>query len=128
MPKKKKAKPQHAVKKESLANLKPAKPGEVRNPLGINRKRPYTDRMYQKSETLLALSKWGEKKRKELELPLTATWADAAIEELNRKAANGDIQAIKEQADRIEGKAPERLEISGPEKKEITVRIIHDQK
>ena len=112
----------------SRAKLKPIKPGEVRNPLGINRKRPYTDRMYAHSEQLLCLSKWGEKKRKSLDLPEAATWADAAIEELNRKAADGDLAAIKEQADRIEGKAPERLEITGPERKEITIRLIHENK
>lgn len=114
---------------KSLANLMPpVKKGEVRNPLGINRKRPYTDRMFAHSEELLRQSKAGEKIRKKLQLPETATWADAAIRQLNIKAADGDIPAIKEQADRIEGKAPERLEITGPERKEITIRVIHEKK
>ena len=64
---------------------------------------------------------------KDLELPETATWADASTLELAIKAGNGDIPAIKEMADRIEGKAPERLEISGPERKEIVIRLIHDR-
>jgi hypothetical protein len=34
----------------SLNNLKPTKPGQVLNPQGINRKRPITDRYYQRSE------------------------------------------------------------------------------
>ena len=114
---------------KSLANLKPPiQKGEVRNPKGINRKRPYTDRMYAHSEELLSASKAGEIKRVSLELPQTATWADASIRELSIKAANGDISAIKEMADRIEGKAPERLEITGPERKEIVIRLIHDRK
>ena len=64
---------------------------------------------------------------KDLELPETATWADASTLELAIKAGDGDIPAIKEMADRIEGKAPERLEITGPERKEIVIRLIHDR-
>ena len=83
--------------------------------------------MYRWSEELLSKSKAGRKKLKDLELPETATWADASTLELAIKAGNGDIPAIKEMADRIEGKAPERLEISGPERKEIVIRLIHDR-
>ena len=46
---------------------------------------------------------------------------------LMREALKGNIAAIREMADRIEGKAPERLEISGPERKEIVIRLIHDR-
>ena len=113
---------------KSLANLKPPiQKGEVRNPHGINRKRQWTDRMFQRGETLLKLSKAGEKKRKELDLPETATWADAATEELMRKAANGDTAAIKEMADRTEGKPPERIEIAGVQRQEININVNFDR-
>lgn len=112
----------------SRANLRPAKKGEVRNPTGINRKRPFADRYFQHSEELLSSSPEGEQFRKVLRLGPEATWADAAVRRLMREAMKGNIQAIKELADRIEGKSPERLEISGPERKEITIRIVHDRK
>ena len=112
---------------KSLANLRPAKPGEVRNPKGNNRKRPWTDRMFERSEMLLASTEEGEQIRKALQLPKEATFADAAVLTLMRKAIKGDVGAIKEMADRIEGKAPERLEITGPDRKEITIRLLHDR-
>src|SRR5215469_5607254 len=101
----KKKKPRKNLHPNSLKNLRPPwKPGEVPNPGGINRKRPYTDRMFAKGEELLSVSTEGEKIRKKLKLPETARWADAAIQSLAIKAARGDLAAIKELADRIEGK------------------------
>lgn len=98
---------------KSMRNLRPAKKGEVRNPLGINRKRPWTDRMLEKSEELLALSEDGEAIRVRLKLSETATWADAAVYMLMRRAVRGEPIAIKELADRIEGKAVVRIADSG---------------
>jgi hypothetical protein len=113
----------------SLKNLKPIQKGEVRNPQGINRKRPFTDRMYELTEQLLNQTPEGRKIQKKFNLPEGSTWGDAAVRRLMMEAVDGgSIPAVKEMADRIEGKAPERLEISGPEKKEITIRIIHDSK
>jgi hypothetical protein len=111
----------------SLQNLKPIQKGEVRNPEGINRKRPYSDRMFAHSEELLEATEEGKKICEALKLPEDATWADAAVRRLMREALKGNIAAIKEMADRIEGKAPERLEITGPERKEIVIRLIHDR-
>jgi hypothetical protein len=94
---------------KSLANLKPpAQSGEVRNPLGINRKRPWTDRYAQRSEDLLP-----EKLRVKLNhevgaeaLPEGSTWADAAVlRRFIEASANGGTPAAKEIADRAEGKA-----------------------
>jgi hypothetical protein len=112
---------------KSRANLKPPAKGEVRNPKGINRKRPWTDRMFAQSEELLIKTQAGRAILKKLKLPESATWADASVWKLILKAAAGEISAIKEMADRIEGKAPERLEISGPERKQVTIRLIHDR-
>jgi hypothetical protein len=38
----------------------------------------------------------------------------------------GGTKAAKEIADRIEGKSPQRMEITGPERKEVTIRVVHD--
>lgn len=97
----------------SMRNLRPAKKGEVRNPLGINRKRPWTDRMLEKSEELLSSTEDGEAIRKRLKLEEGATWADAAVYMLMRRAVRGEPIAIKELADRIEGKAVVRIADSG---------------
>ena len=39
----------------------------------------------------------------------------------------GGTKAAKEIADRIEGKPPQRMEITGPVHKEVTIRVVHDQ-
>jgi hypothetical protein len=96
---------------KSLANLKPVKKGEVRNPKGINRKRPWTDRMLEMTETILKKSAMGEEIRRKLRLPETATWSDGAVLMLMRRAVQGEVAAIKELADRTEGKVAERLEV-----------------
>jgi hypothetical protein len=114
-------------KPQSLANLKPAKKGEVRNPQGINRKRPWTDRMFQHGEELLEATDEGKQIRKALKLPDTATWADAAVRRLMREALKGNIQAIKEMADRTEGKPPERIEIAGVQRQEININVKFDR-
>jgi hypothetical protein len=114
---------------KSLANLKPVKPGEVRNPLGVNRKRPYSDRYYAQSEELLSASEDGREILRLLKLPETATWADAAVRRLMREALKGNIAAIREMADRIEGKPPQRLEITArPAKVETTIVIKHEDR
>jgi hypothetical protein len=115
----------------SLANLKPAmiQPGEVRNPLGINRKRPWTDRYYERSEGPLPeilRRQFNERLGMEV-LPPGSTWADAGTLRQHMDAMmEGGTKAAKEIADRIEGKPPQRMEISGPEKKEITIRVKFD--
>jgi hypothetical protein len=113
---------------KSLANMAPPiKKGEIRNPRGINRKRPWTDRMFSMTEEPLRITEEGELIRKSMHLPENATWGDAAVRRLMRECIKGSVAALREFADRIEGKAPERLEITGPERKEITIRLIQDR-
>ena len=112
------------VNPKSLKNLKPVKKGEVLNPHGINRKRPYSDRMFQQSEELLAATPTGQKVLEALDLPQEATWADAAVHKLMREAVKGNIAAVREMADRIEGRAPTRLEITTAPKTEVTFEIV----
>lgn len=89
---------------KSLANLKPIKPGEIRNPLGISRKRPYTETLQARGAELLRLTADGEAIRKSLNLPEDATCIDGVVCGLLRMALRGDLGAIREIIDRIEGK------------------------
>ena len=119
-----------AVNPKSLENLKPAKPGEVRNPQGINRKRPITDEYYARSQQPLpeSLRRQINEKLGEEILPQGATWAQAnALRRFLDTLMEGGQPSSKEIREAIEGKAPERLEISGPERKEIVIRLIHDR-
>ena len=93
---------------QSLANLKPAKPGEVRNPLGINRKRPWTETYSAMSESTLP-----EKIRLKFNLEMGeevlakgATWRQASVlRRLLETLESGGTPPAKEIVDRIEGKA-----------------------
>ena len=39
----------------------------------------------------------------------------------------GGTKAAKEIADRIEGKPPQRMEITGPVRKDVTIRVVYDR-
>ena len=54
---------------ERFENLKPIKPGEVRNPQGINRKLPISERHAHRAEELLSATPVGEKLRVKMEFP-----------------------------------------------------------
>ena len=116
---------------KSLANLKPFKEGEVHNPLGINRKRPITDEYFQTSASPLPESlrrKLNEKIGEEILKP-GATWTQAnALRQFVEAVMKGQTPAAKEIREAIEGKSPQRLEISGPERKEITIKVVHTRK
>jgi hypothetical protein len=79
------------VNPKSKLNLKPIKPGEVRNPQGINRKRPFTDRMYAKTEQPLALTPEG-RKIKTIQPPTECDLGDAAVERLMIEATEAAFQ------------------------------------
>jgi hypothetical protein len=119
------------INEKSLANLTPIKPGEVRNPLGINRKRPWSDRYSQRSEDPIP-----DKIRRQFNhqmgqevLPKGSTWADAAVLRRHMEALmDGWTPAAKEIADRIEGKPPQRMEIVGTERKVVTLEVIFRKK
>jgi hypothetical protein len=107
----------------SLKNLRPPwKKGDVPNPKGVNRKRPITDRYFGRAEDPLP-----EKIRKKFKLEEGATWGDAlALRQFSEAVMKGSTAAAKEIREAIEGKSPQRLEISGPERKEITIRVIYE--
>ena len=113
---------------KSLANLKPAKKGEVRNPCGTN-KRPFADLYFALSQEIIP-----EWKRRHLNKlaggplhPHGTTWAEADARALHDKASQGDVSAIKELADRTEGRSPERPELMGPTKQVVTLHVVYDR-
>ena len=114
----------------SLANLKKhqVKPGEIKNPTGINRKFPWTERWAALGEKLLKDSKRGEKIRVEFDLPETATWADAIIFRTAIEGVMGNFSGAANLIDRQEGRAPQRIELSGPNRQILNIRITHDRK
>lgn len=120
----------------SLANLAPQiQPGQVLNPQGINRKRPYADRQYELSERILPKTirdkinlayekQYGEKEM----LKAGATFADGfllrqALEALVKPA----VQITAEWQDRLEGRAPQRIDVTGMERQEITIVVVEEK-
>lgn len=95
---------------KSLANLRPpVRPGDPpRNPLGINRKRPWTEtyseigeRLYPEVLRLKLNAEIGEEV-----LLKGATWREAnAVRRLMEATGLGGTNAAKEIVDRIEGKS-----------------------
>lgn len=90
-----------------LANLKPFKPGQSGNPAG----RP-------KSITL------SEAYRKQLAMtdetdPLKRTFAEVLAEQMIVKAKTGDVAALKEVADRVEGKAKQTITLSTDRREQV---------
>jgi hypothetical protein len=82
-----------------VENLKPWQPGQSGNPGGRPKKKPVTDEL----ERLL-----------EQEAPHAKgkTWAAAIAEALLKKARKGDVRAIAELANRIEGKPAQTAQVS----------------
>lgn len=116
-----------AVNPNSLKNLKPIKKGEVRNRLGINRKRPLSDGYSQR-----ALSPLPEKLRKKINniigeeiLKVGATWAEGnALRRFVSAVIESDGTAdSREIREAIEGKARQRFEVTGGGGEEIKASV-----
>jgi hypothetical protein len=105
-----------------LANLRPAKSGEVRNPRGINRGRTYSDRYEE-----VATSPLPEKIRLKINqqlgqnlLPKGTTWAQAnALRRHIGAVVEGNTADAKEIREAVEGKATQRMEVTGAEGKDL---------
>lgn len=114
---------------KSLENLRAhaIKPGEVRNPEGINRgKRPFSDLYYTIGQEVLPEN---ERAKLNREVGLTlhrkgVTRIEASVRGLFHLAATGDAEAIRELANRLEGRPPQRLEISATPEKIQTMLIV----
>jgi len=117
-----------------LRNLKPWRPGQVPNPEGINRKRPYTDRLLDQAEARLPeelRAKFNDSFQKQFGksdmLPPGVSYADVEVLRLHLNVLlKGDVGTASFISDRIEGKPPNRLDLVGHERQEITIRLVED--
>lgn len=104
----KKGKEKRKQSAAQLANLKPVKLGEIRNPLGINRKRPWTETYSQIGERLypeVLRHKFNAEIGAEI-LMVGATFRKVnAVRRMLEATQVGGTSAAKEIVDRIEGKA-----------------------
>jgi len=100
----------------------------VHNPLGINRKRPITDEYFARASDPVP-EKLREKINQQLgveALKPGATWAQAnALRQFIEAVLKGQTTAAKEIREAIEGKPPQRSEITGPERKEVTIKVVY---
>ncbi len=119
----------------SLKNLRqPWRPGESGNPSGT-RKRPYTDRLFDQAEARLPeelRAKFNDTFQKQFGksdmLPPGVSYADVEVLRLHLNVIlKGDVGAASFISDRIEGKPPNRLDLIGHERQEITI-IVKEEK
>jgi hypothetical protein len=110
---------------KSLANLRaPWKRGASENPVRINQKRPITDEYYARGNEPVP-----EPLCKKLKLRIGTTWAQAqAAVQFYESVVKGSTSAAKETREAIEGKSPQRLDDSGPERQEVTLRVVYEDR
>ena len=111
-----------------LENLRPPwKPGESGNPSGRPRNKPitaaYQDRLNEKLPDALRKVNVGSVT---VELPEGATYLDWIAFGQCIEAGRGNAAAAREIADRIEGKVPKPVEVSGPEGGSLDVQFMTD--
>jgi hypothetical protein len=114
----------------SLRNLRqPWRPGESGNPEGKNIRRPFTDRYHMMSQAA-APPELIRKVNAQFKTPILAegsSWAALTTARLYLQIVmKGDVNALREIVDRVEGKAPNRLDLMGMERQEITIRVVED--
>lgn len=129
--------PKRKMNPASLQNLRPWSKGESGNPEGSRLKRPYTDRYHLLAESPLPeglrqkvcgvlVAQFGTDA--EQLLPVGSTFADAQAVRLHLNAViRGDTRSLAELADRCEGRAPNRLDLVGLERQEVTIRVVQDE-
>jgi Family of unknown function (DUF5681) len=103
------------------------KPGQSGNPSGRPKKLPITDRYASIAELpapeyLLAALKLSPAERQEIK-----TYGDALALNQFRAAIKGKTDAAREITDRLEGRARQALEVSGPEGGAIDVQFMSDE-
>ena len=108
---------QHPNSKKAIAGSQ-WKPGQTGNPQGINRGRPYSDRIEEVATgpaPQKVLDQINKRLGQKVLLPGT-TWAMANAWELHISAVmDGQVAAAKEARESVEGKALARMEVTGAE-------------
>src|SRR5258708_2697492 len=115
----------------SLRNLRPAwKPGQAPNPQGINKKRPFSDSYAMLGETQAPIELI-QKVNKEFGKPVLAencSWCELVTARAYLSVfLRGDTNMLREIADRVEGKAPQRLDLGIPPRTEVTFKLVHER-
>ena len=95
------------MKKDKTDNLRPIKPGEVRNPTGRNQ---YTG-AYDLKEALKQLDPEG-------------TWLMDILMDLKKQSAKGNTVASKELADRLVGKVKDIVQHEGSEENPVRSTLV----
>jgi hypothetical protein len=112
--------------KGRVENLRaPWKSGESGNPSGRPKRRPISDR-YEAFAELELPAEW----KKRLRLPAgilrhIKTLGDLQVLAQFQGALKGKTEAAREIADRIEGKATQRIEAANREGEEILIRVVY---
>ena len=94
-----------------LANLKPFKPGQSGNPKG----RPKSITLSEAYRKMLAQVDESDPQRR--------TRAEVLAEEMYLKAKMGDVAALREIADRVEGKAKQTVTISMERREQLEAAV-----
>ena len=100
--------------KGRIENLIPWPKGKSGNPGGRPRKKPVTERYEELMTTPLP-----DEVRRKLKLEEGATYGDALAYRIFMAAITGKHEAAKEITDRVEGRAPQSMQISGPNGKPL---------
>ncbi len=114
--------------------LKPWPKGKSGNPGGKPKKRPITDEYFWLAEQPIT-PQMRQKIRRSygIIIPEGTTWARCLslrlfLQGMGLKIDSGAARSVKEIREAMEGKAPQRLEITGPERKEIQLLVRFDKK
>jgi hypothetical protein len=116
------------------SNLKPFKPGESGNPSGRPKKQPLTDYLKAQLEQEIPQSMLDAMKEGLRQVFLEVygpnpTFGQMIAFKLVAMSAKGDVMAMRELLDRVEGKVAQKTQLTGlddgPVQASITVRFVH---
>jgi Family of unknown function (DUF5681) len=101
-----------------VENLRPFQPGQSGNPSGRPKRRPVSEAYSAglSAELPTAL-------RRQLNLPVGSTWAEAVAAGTIRSAVKGNHAASRELREALEGKSTQRLELTGESGGPIEAKI-----
>jgi hypothetical protein len=115
-------------------NLKPFKPGESGNPSGRPKRQPLTDYLKEQLEQEIPKSMLDAMKEGPRAVFIevygpTPTFGQMIAFKLVQMSAKGDVMAMRELLDRVEGKVAQKTQLTGlddePIRTAITVRFVH---
>ena len=103
------------------------KPGHSGNPAGRPKKLPITDRYAAVAELPVPDNLLTALRLREAEKSAIKTYGDALVLSQFRAGNKGKTEPAREIADRLEGRARQAVEVSGPEGKPIDVTFMSEE-